>query len=232
MKYQYILKQVRKEEQLGSVVIQSLKDVNLEIEEGTFNSICGPEGSGKSRILNILGMINMPTAGEFQYKNRIVSQLTEREISAIRATKISYIPQFLNMNLTSSVLENVSMMAKILGADNKEAQEKAMYWLRKVGLSTKAHCIPLELDLVNIKKILIAKAMVKKPEILLLDDIYNKLNSSAAEELQNLLIKINHDHHVTIIQTTRNVDHTKASAFVYDINDGKTSKRCLASTAA
>jgi putative ABC transport system ATP-binding protein len=232
MEYLYNLKHVQKEEHLGSVVIKSLKEVNLDIEKGSFNTICGPEGSGKSRLISLLNLMEMPSSGEFFFKESKISQLTEREINATRANHISYIPQCLCLNLTSSVLENVWMMAKIMGHDNKDSKEKALYWLQTVGLYKKALCIPLELDLLDIKKICIAKCMVKNPEVLLLDDIYHKLTAAASEELQNLLVQLSLNHRVTTVQTTRNENLAKAGSSIYDINNGVTNKRCLASSAA
>lgn len=232
MKYHYILKQVRKDEQLGSVMIRSLRDVSLEIEEGSFNFICGPEGSGKSRLLSVLALISMPTSGEFYFRDTNVTKLSEREISAIRAAQIGYLPQIANLNMTSSLLDNISMAAKIRGDDSKKAQEKAMRWIAKTGLSGKELCIPLELDLLDIKRTCIARMMTKSPKILLLDDIYNRLTRDEADELLSLLYKINYEHGTTIIQTARNDNFVKQGTFVYDIHQGATSKRCLAVSAA
>ncbi len=232
MKYQYLLKQVRKEEQLGSVVIRSLQDVNLEVEEGSFHSICGPEGSGKSKIISILSLIDVPSSGEFYFNGENIAQLSYRDVSWIRSTQIGVIPQVININFTSSVLDNISMISKIMGEDNKLAKEKAMYWLQQVRLDHIAHLSPLELDFTATKKLGIAKAMIKNPKILLADNIYHQIPTTGAEELLNLLTDLNLQHGITVVQTARTDRFVKSNSFVYDIHNGKTSKRCIASTAA
>lgn len=228
---QFILKDIQKEEQLGSVVIKSLKDVNLEFEKGQFYSLVGPEGSGKSKILNILSFSESPSAGTFLYNNRNVRELEQREINHIRANNIGYIPQIVNLNLTISAIDNVSMVSKILGEENVVARDKAEFWLTQVGLGHKINATPLELDYLEFKKIGIARAMIKKPEILLADDIYYKINPVRGRELLELLLKLNKEHKVTIVQTARNAELAKSST-IYTIRDGVTSQPFTANTAA
>ena len=228
---QFILKDIQKEEQLGSVVIKSLKDVNLEFEKGQFYSLVGPEGAGKSKILNILSFSENPSAGTFLYNNRNVRELEQREINHIRANNIGYIPQIVNLNLTISAIDNVSMVSKILGEENVVAREKAEFWLKQVGLGHKINATPLELDYLEFKKIGIARAMIKKPEILLADDIYYKINPVRGRELLELLLKLNKEHKVTVVQTARNAELAKSST-IYTIQDGVTSQPLTANNAA
>lgn len=232
MNYQFLLKNVRKEDKLGSVVIRSLRDINLEIEKGSFTTIYGPEGSGKSRLLSIMSLTELHSAGEFLFESRDISDLTEREISVLRAAKIGYVPQILNLNMTISVLENVSVAARIQGHDTRSAREKAFQWLDELDMSDKFNCTPLELTQLEIKKTGIAKAMIKNPDVLLIDEGYYRLPVREAEELFTTLYSINQRLGTTIVETARNLEISRPGPFVYLIQNGKTSRQLLSTTAA
>lgn len=232
MDYQFVLKNVRKEDQFGSVIIRSLKDVNLEIEKGSFTTIYGPAGSGKSKLLSILSLMEMPSAGEFFFGGKNTGEFSVRELSVLRAAKIGFVPQIVNLNMTISVLENVSVAAMIHGYDTLSAREKAGEWLDTLDLGHRFNCTPLELNQLEIKKTGLAKAMIKDPEVLLIDDPYYRLTAAETAELQESLHFINQVNEATVIQATRSIDISKPGPVVYHIQDGKTIRQSLSTTAA
>lgn len=217
------LKNISKEHCLGSVILKSLKNVNLEIDRGKFYSILGPEGAGKSRILYLLGLTDLPSTGNIYYKGNNILNLDEKESSRIRNQEIGFVPQSFHLNSTISILENVSMISRILGEDNWVAEEKAEFWLSKVGLEAKINAYPIELSLEEFKRVALAKMMVKKPEIILADEIYQHLDYQEANNLLKLLTSFNKEYQVTIVQATRCQEFTKYSDVIYKIKDGYSS---------
>jgi len=232
MENQFVLRNVRKEDQLGSVIIRSLRDVNMEIERGSFTTIYGPAGSGKTKLLSILSLMEPPTSGEFYFEGRNTNEITVRELSVTRAAKIGVVPQILNLNMTISILENVSVAAMIHGYDSRSAREKAAEWLHALDLGHKMNCTPLELNQLEIKKTGLAKAVIKDPGVLLIDEPYYLLAPREVREMQDALSFVHQINGATLIQATRNMDAGKPGTVVYHIQNGKTICEGLSTTAA
>lgn len=215
------LNNISKEHYLGSVKLKSLQHVNLSVEKGKVTSITGPEASGKSRILHLLSLHDTPTDGELIYNGKNLATCDEKELSRIRTCDVGLVPQSFHLNSTISILDNVSMIAKILGEDNWVAREKAEYWLSKLGLQNCLNDYPIELGLFEFKKVGIAKAMIKKPEFLIVDELYTCLNEEECMELFHFIHELNKEYKLTIIHSTRNMEYCKYSDWVYQMNNGK-----------
>ena len=217
---------VSKEHNLGSVKLKSLNKLNLTVEAGRITSITGPEAAGKSRLVHLLSFNDTATHGTIEYKGRQVARLDEKMISKIRTCEIGLIPQSFHLNSTISILDNVSMVAKIMGQDNWVAQEKAEHWLESMGLQDCMNEFPIELRLLEFKKVGIAKAMMREPDVLICDDLYQHMSDQECEEAGSLLVNLNRDHGITVVQTARTEDLTKGSDVYYELHNGYcTSKR-------
>lgn len=215
------LSKVSKEHFLGSVKLRSLQQIDLNIEKGKITSIMGPEASGKSQILHLLALNDIPTEGELIYKGRNLQNFDEKQMSKIRTFEVGIVPQSFHLNSTVSILENVSMVSKIMGEDNWMAREKAEFWLKKMGLLHSANDYPIELGLLEFKKVGIAKAMIKKPDFLIVDELYAHLNEQECDDLFNILYNLNKEYNLTIIQATRRLSYCRYSDVIYQMNNGK-----------
>lgn len=215
------LANVSKEHSLGSVKLKSLQQVNLNIEKGKITSIIGPEASGKSRIVHLLSLNDNPTGGNISYKGVNLATCDEKELSRIRTYDVGLVPQNFHLNSTISILDNVSMIAKIMGDDNWIAREKAEYWLSKLGLQSHLNDYPIELGLFEFKKVGIARAMVKKPEFLILDELYACLTDDECNRLFQYIYELNKEFQLTVIHVSRKVDYCKYSDMVYQMKNGK-----------
>lgn len=215
------LSKVSKEHFLGSVKLRSLQQIDLNIEKGKITSFLGPEASGKSRILHLLSLNDTPTEGELIYKGRNLRNFDEKQLSRIRTFEVGMVPQSFHLNSTVSILENVSMVSKIMGEDNWMAQEKAEFWLNKMGLFHNANDYPIELGLLEFKKVGIAKAMIKKPDFLIVDELYASLNEQECNDLFNILYNLNKEYNLTIVQATRRLSYCRYSDVIFQMNNGK-----------
>ncbi|MFW5761967.1 MAG: ATP-binding cassette domain-containing protein, partial [Cyclobacteriaceae bacterium] len=140
-----------------------------------------------------------------------------------RTYDVGLVPQSFNLNSTITILDNVSMISKIMGEDNWIAKEKAEYWLSRIGLQAHLNDYPIELGLLEFKKVGIAKAMIKKPEFLILDELYACLSNEESNNLFQFIYDLNKEYQMTIIQATRKMDYCKYSDTVYQIKNGRSS---------
>lgn len=215
------LANVSKEHFLGSVKLKSLQKVDLSIQQGKITTIIGPEASGKSRILHLLSLNDIPTSGNIIYKGTDLATCDEKELSRIRTYDVGLVPQSFHLNSTISVLDNVSMISKIMGEDNWIAREKAEHWLSRLGLQEHLNDYPIELGLFEFKKVGIAKAMIKKPEFLILDELYTCLSEEQSDSLFKFIYDLNKEYQLTIIHASRRVDYCKYSDMVYQMKNGR-----------
>ena len=214
------LKNISKEHCLGDVKFKSLHHIEMVIESGKFYTLWGPEGAGKSRILFLLGLMDQPTTGEIFYKGINVAGMDDKQMKSIRVNEVGYIPQNFYLNNTFTLLDNISLVSKLMGQDNWLAQEKAEFWLHKVGLDHKMNGYPLELNKLEFKKAAIAREMVKKPEILLADELYLDLQPEEIQEVVDLLLEINKTYQTSIVQTSRIPGCAKFCDTIYQVKDG------------
>ncbi|MGK7394083.1 MAG: ATP-binding cassette domain-containing protein [Candidatus Cyclobacteriaceae bacterium M3_2C_046] len=220
---QYLeLKNVVKEHNLGSVQLKSLYNVNMVIEKKGFHTLIGPEASGKSRILYILGFMDHPSQGKFFLEGKNVADLTDKEINRIRTKDIGFVPQIHHLNNTVSVLDNVSMVIKILGEEHWQADEKAEAILNKIGFKKPVDCLPLELNLKEIKMVALAKALIKKPQILIADDPYYQLATEDALALSEVFKTLKKEKELTFLQAVREETFALDYDICYEVQEGVT----------
>ena len=214
-----LLKDIKKEFQLGQQKVKALKGIDLEVEKKDFVAIMGPSGSGKTTLMNIVGCLDTPTSGNYYLNNQLVSELDDDSLARIRNKEIGFVFQSFHLLAKNSALDNVLLPMKYAGTDMNEATERAKYILEQVGLSDRMNHGPSELSGGQQQRVAIARALVNKPSILFADEPTGNLDSKTGDDVMNLFQELNEEGQ-TIILITHEEDIAKQSRRVINIKDG------------
>ena len=179
---------VTKTYRMGDVEVHALRGVNLDLENGEFAVILGPSGSGKSTLLNILGGLDVPSAGEVIYRDHNLSHAAQAELTRFRREHVGFVFQFYNLVPSLSALENVALVTEI--AENPLAPGKA---LEMVGLGDRLHHFPAQLSGGEQQRVAIARAVAKRPDVLLCDEPTGALDFSTGKIVLQVLEQVNRE---------------------------------------
>ena len=196
------LADIRKAFRLGPVEVEVLKGIDLRVEAGDLLSIMGPSGSGKSTLMNILGLLGRPTSGSYRIDGRDVSTMNDRELSAFRNRHIGFVFQSFNLLGHLTALENVALPLVYRGTGRREARRRAEDILGKVGMSDRLDHKPDQLSGGQKQRVAIARALVGTPSAVLADEPTGALDSDTAEEVMQLLIRLNREEGVAVVIIT------------------------------
>ncbi|MEC8238598.1 MAG: ABC transporter ATP-binding protein [Bacteroidota bacterium] len=213
------LKDIHKSYNLDSNPLHVLKGINLSVEEGEMVAIMGASGSGKSTMLNILGMLDESDAGTYTLDNNPIVKLNETKAAQYRNKFLGFVFQSFNLISYKTALENVSLPLYYQGLHRKERQTKAKEQLTKVGLGERTHHIPSELSGGEKQRVAIARALVTNPMVLLADEPTGALDTKTSYELMALLQEIN-DHGKTIVVITHESDIANMCKRIVYLRDG------------
>ncbi len=207
------LEKIRKVYRKGENEVVALGAVDLDIEKGEYLAVVGPSGSGKTTLLNILGCLDVPTSGRVVYDGRELRALGEKELSEYRKLHVSFIFQSYNLIPVLTVAENVELPLVIERKRNgAQARAKALELLDAVGLSGMENRYPRELSGGQEQRVAIARALVKDPIVVLADEPTANLDSHTAEEIVELMKRINEERKTTFIFSTHDrlvMDHAR-----------------------
>src|SRR5207244_2862250 len=160
--------------------------VSLQIHSNEYIAIMGPSGSGKSTLMNMLGCLDTPSSGHYEFNGRNVSAMNDDELAAIRNREIGFVFQTFNLLPRANSLRNVELPLIYAGIDPETREERAAHVLRDVGLGDRLHHKPNELSGGQRQRVAIARALVNNPSIILADEPTGNLDSKTAEELMAL----------------------------------------------
>jgi putative ABC transport system ATP-binding protein len=205
---------------LGSVNIDVLKDIDIEINSGEFVSIMGPSGSGKSTLLYLIGGIDKPTSGSISIRGADITSMDDRMQSRIRRKNIGFVFQFYNLVPNLSVEENILLPIILDGKNVKSYTKKLDILLEELGMNDRRLHTPRELSGGQQQRVAIARALINEPDIILADEPIGNLDTSTGIEVMKLLQKINLEKGKTIIQVTHSPDAAKYSHRIINIRDG------------
>ena len=183
----------------GDIVYEALHDVNLTIDEGEMVVILGPSGAGKSTLLNMLGGLDSPTEGTITVNDKDISKLSDNELADFRASTVGFVFQFYNLIPTLNAVENVALMNE-LGIDIMDPYKA----LELVGLSDRAKNFPAQMSGGQQQRVSIARALAKKPRLLLCDEPTGALDTNTGKEVINILQNQAREEHRTVVIVTHN----------------------------
>lgn len=205
--------------QVGTEEVHALADVSLKMDKNEYVAIMGPSGSGKSTLMNILGCLDTPTKGLYDFKGENVSEMTDNELAKIRNREIGFVFQTFNLLPRSDALHNVELPLIYAGIPTHERKEKAKQALINVGLGDRIHHKPNELSGGQRQRVAVARALVTNPSIILADEPTGNLDSRTGEEIMILFNEI-HKQGNTIILVTHEEYIAKHAARIIRIKDG------------
>lgn len=186
----------------GGIEIHALRGVNLSFENGEFAAVAGPSGSGKSTLLHLMGCLDKPTAGTITLEEENVAGLSRKELALLRREKIGFIFQAYNLIPVLTALENVVFPLILLGTGGSEARNRGLAALDTVGLGGLAHRRPKEMSGGQQQRVAVARALVKKPVLVLADEPTANLDSGTGRGILELMLDLNRTEGTTFIFST------------------------------
>jgi len=185
-----------------SLQIPVLEDIKLEIGKGDFVALMGPSGSGKTTLLNLIAGIDTPTAGRIIIDGRDISSMNESGLARWRSDHIGFIFQLYNLIPVLTAFENVELPLLLTKLSRKERQEHVRTALSIVGLADRMDHYPRQLSGGQEQRVAIARAIVADPLILVADEPTGDLDAKSAEEILDLLNRLNGEFHKTVVMVT------------------------------
>ena len=195
------IKNLVKNYSIGDIEIPALQDINLTIEKNEYVAIMGPSGSGKSTLMNILGCLDTPSSGDYNFKKVNVSTLDDDSLSTMRNKEIGFIFQNFNLLPRLNALQNVELPLIYSGTNAQERRKRAMRALERVGLSDRIDHKPSELSGGQRQRVAIARALVTNPGILLADEPTGALDSRTGEDIMRLFDELHKEGNTIILIT-------------------------------
>ncbi|HTF52994.1 MAG TPA: ABC transporter ATP-binding protein [Pseudonocardia sp.] len=211
------LEGIKKSYRMGDVDMPVLHGIDLSVAAGDMVAIMGPSGSGKSTLMNILGCLDVPSAGSYRLDGTDVSKLSKRELARIRGTKIGFVFQSFNLIPRTDALRNVELPLVYTGIRGRARRARAA--LERVGLGDRLRHVPSELSGGQKQRVAIARALINEPSIVLADEPTGALDSKSTEEIMELLVELNNAG-TTIVVITHEEEVAEFAKRVVRLRDG------------
>ena len=195
------IENITKDYVMGEEIVRALRGISLQIRRNEYLAVMGPSGSGKSTLMNMLGCLDTPTSGRYEFNGRNVAEMDDDELAAIRNREIGFVFQTFNLLPRATSLRNVELPLIYAGMDPESREERATQALTDVGLGDRIQHKPNELSGGQRQRVAIARALVNNPSIILADEPTGNLDSKTGEEIMALLEDLYHRGHTIILVT-------------------------------
>ncbi len=213
------LREVTKVYRMGEVEVRALRGISLDFAEGGFTVLLGPSGSGKSTLLNILGGLDVPTSGQVHYRDRDLTRADEKSLTEYRRRRVGFVFQFYNLIPSLTARENVELVTEI-AEDPLPAAEA----LDIVGLSRRADHFPSQLSGGEQQRVAVARAIVKRPDLLLCDEPTGALDIGTGIQVLEAICRVNLEYRATTAIITHNAAIAAIADRVISLADGRISQ--------
>jgi putative ABC transport system ATP-binding protein len=205
--------------QMGEETIHALRGVSLNIHRNEYLAIMGPSGSGKSTLMNMLGCLDTPTSGRYEFNGQNVATMVDDELAEIRNREIGFVFQTFNLLARSDALKNVELPLIYAGVPPQERHQRARDTLESVGLGERIHHKPNELSGGQRQRVAIARALVNRPSIILADEPTGNLDSKTGVEIMNLFEDL-YERGNTLIVVTHEESIARHARRIIRLHDG------------
>ncbi len=214
------LERVNKVYMRGKEKVEVLKDLDLDVAEGAFEALMGPSGSGKTTLLNIIAGLDRPTSGKMSVAGIDPTAMSEGQRAKWRSRHVGFIFQTFNMMPVLTALENVELPLLLTKLSSKERRKRAEIALRVVGLSDRMNHYPRQLSGGQEQRVTIARAIVTDPSIIVADEPTGDLDRKSAEDILDLLQKLNKEQNKTIIMVTHDPQAAERASRLHQLDKG------------
>jgi putative ABC transport system ATP-binding protein len=204
-----------------SFEIPALENINLVIEEGEFLCLMGPSGSGKTTLLNIIAGIDRPTSGELRVLNEDVARVSEDRLAAWRNSHVGFVFQTFNLIPVLDAYENVELPLLLTRLSAEERRKHVLAALNLVGLGDRIHHYPRQLSGGQEQRVAIARAIVTDPTLLMADEPTGDLDAQSAEEVLDILSRLNRDYKKTIVMVTHDPHAARHATITRHLEKGR-----------
>jgi putative ABC transport system ATP-binding protein len=204
----------------GEVRTTALDRIDLEIDAGEYVAIMGPSGCGKSTLLSVLGLLDVPTSGEYWFEGRNVAGWSEAKLNALRRGKIGFIFQSFNLIEELTVFENVELALEYTSTPAAERRRRVRDMLERLGVAHRAGHRPSQLSGGQQQRVAIARALVAGPAMLLADEPTGNLDTAHGDEVMRLLRTINAEG-TTVVMVTHSPTHAAQASRTLRLLDGR-----------
>lgn len=213
------IENITKDYVMGEETVRALRGVSLKIHRNEYIAIMGPSGSGKSTLMNMLGCLDTPTSGRYEFNGKNVAEMNDDELAAIRNREIGFVFQTFNLLPRSTSLRNVELPLIYAGIDPETREQRAAEVLADVGLGDRIHHKPNELSGGQRQRVAVARALVNNPSIILADEPTGNLDSKTGEEIMALFEDL-YQRGNTIILVTHERDIAAHARRTVHLRDG------------
>lgn len=204
-----------------AVPVKAINGIDLRIEKGEFTAIVGPSGSGKTTLLNLLGGLDKATTGHIFIDGINIEEMKSGELIDFRLQNIGFVFQAYNLIPVLTARENVEFIMELQGIDKKTRSQRAEELLIEVGLEGRTHERPTRLSGGQQQRVAVARAIASKPKFILADEPTANLDSKTAENLLEMMSKLNKEEQMTFIFSTHDPRVMKKAERIITIQDGK-----------
>ncbi len=215
------LENVTKVYHQGKIDVTAIDDFSLTVQRGDFAALCGPSGSGKTTILNIIGALDVPTAGRVTLEGNDLSRLNRTTLSAMRRDRIGFVFQAYNLIPVLTAYENAEFVLVLQGMPESRRRARVMEMLKEVGLEGLENRRPEELSGGQQQRVAIARAMVTEPAVILADEPTANLDSATAAALLTIMEHLNTVHGITFLFSTHDQRVMDRARRIITMRDGK-----------
>ena len=203
------------------VPVYALNGVDMSIKEKEFTAIVGPSGSGKTTLLNIIGGLDKPSSGKIVINEVDITEMRENRLIDFRLKNIGFVFQAYNLIPVLTASENIEFVMLLQGRSKSERNQRVKELLHSVGLEDKIDSRPLELSGGQQQRVAVARALASKPKFVLADEPTANLDSKSAENLLDIMARLNHEEKITFIFSTHDQRVINRARRVITLEDGK-----------
>lgn len=217
---------IEKDYLTGTMKFKALKGVDLHVTKGEYVAIVGPSGSGKSTMMNIIGCLDIQTAGDFLLDGQEIAAMTSNQLADIRNQKIGFVFQAFNLLPYATAYENVEVPLLFAKTNSKKRKERVIELLRKVGLADKLYNKPTEMSGGEMQRVAIARALANNPDIILADEPTGNLDSASGSAIVNIFDEL-HTMGKTVVMITHDMSLADKTDRIIRLKDGMLDKQAI-----
>ena len=203
------------------VPVYAVNGIDLSFEKGEFAAIVGPSGCGKTTLMNMIGGLEVPTSGNVVVDGSVMSELSSNNLIDFRLRNIGFVFQAYNLIPVLSAKENVEFIMQLQNWDKKKMDSRTISLLESVGLGEKLHSKPNQLSGGQQQRVAVARALASKPKFILADEPTANLDSTATNQLLDIMEQLNKEEHITFIFATHDQRVMDKARRVVTLDDGK-----------